>query len=305
VSRSLLLLTTCLLTLGLSLGQSDAAPTRAKTSKSAKGNARGKAKAVAKRKLAVRPKTTNVKSGGLGVKGTALLKVRELTAKQNSKRGLRLPRLSLKPRKVKQLKYLRNEISEKQVATIQTEVDKLQAEFPNEVIVFRGQDTFSKKVQSQVIRELGPAKAAKEFTKAAKAEKQKATETVERVNQKAYPTKLELRLASHLGKATGEELLAIKSQTQFSSRFLISTTRDLSIAFGDFYKAPQVRYVYILQVPKEHAINLHGLVAEKTKAMNLPKAGNQREKELAIPLQATEFVRAVYDIKTNKVTRLK
>ncbi len=202
------------------------------------------------------------------------------------------------------MKYLRSAISEKHVQKIQSVVEELQASSPNELIVFRGQEKLTKKVQSQAMQELPLKAAIRELKAATQAESKEAAETISSIADKPYPTKYEQGHAEHLGKATGLELLAIKSQNKFASRFLVSTTRDLSIAFGDFYMAPAVRYVYIMQVPRDHVVNLHGLVAERAKTMNLPKAGNQREKELAIPLQATEYVRAVFDTKTGKLTKV-
>lgn len=216
----------------------------------------------------------------------------------------RLPTLSMKAKAAKELAYSQAPITAKQVKAIAKVVKELQAQGGDQVILFRGQEQQTKKVESEVVRKNGSLAGARAYDKAAKTELDAATKTVAETRSKRFPSRYEEGLAKHLSTMTGHELLAIKGQHQFASPYVVSATRDLSIAFGDFYKAPKVRYLYILQVPKSQLLNVHGLVAEKVKTMNLPAPKNQREKEVAIPLGATEFVRAVYDIQAGKMLPL-
>jgi len=269
---------------------------------------RAKAKAASKNRAKVRAKGANKAAAKafakLGRNVDLLANVRAQTAKRNQKRGLRVPPLRMRASGTKKRKYLRIPISEKQVGKIRSTVEALQAASPDEVIVFRGQEQATEKMQATAVRERGLAKAVKEYRKAARAKSVEAAEIIEKVAKERYPKQYHVARAAHLSKVSGTEILAIESQSTTDSRFFISTTRDLSVAFGNFYKAPNIRYIYILSVPKQQTLNVYGLVAERERSLNLPQSSNQREKELAIPLQATEFVRAVYDIKTDTLTLL-
>lgn len=218
--------------------------------------------------------------------------------------GLRLPALSLKVRSTKELKHLQNGISPKQVKKFEKAVAALNAANPKLTLVFRGQEKLTKTIQSIAIQEsslkAGLASYRKEVTKV----EGEAKAFIQKVGSERYPTPFDQRSAEHLQIVNGHEMLAIANQSKFAGKYFVSTTRDLSVAFGNFYLAPKVRFVYILQVPKTEAINVHGLVARQSKMRNLPKPNNQQEKEVAIPLQATSYVRAVYDIKLDKMTIL-
>lgn len=238
-------------------------------------------------------------------KGVAMVSARERAATPLvAKTRRRLPTLSMKARTAKQLSYSQSPITTKQVKAIEKVVKELQAKGGDQVILFRGQEQRTKKVESEVVRKHGSLGGARAYDKAAKAEADAAAKTVAETRSKRFPSRYDETHSEHLSGMTGHELLAIKGQDQFASAYVVSATRNLSIAFGDFYKAPTVRYLYILQVPKSQVLNVHGLVAEKVKTMNLPAPKNQREKEVAIPLAATEFVRAVYDIQAGKMISL-
>ncbi len=289
-----------MLTLLLSEAQGTAAP---RVRKTAVSPTRVRQRVTTPRVSKPATRKKNRKPTGLG-KASPLATLRLQTATRNHKRGLRIPPLKLQARSLKKLKYLRAEITKQQVKKIQKVVDALKGSSPDSIILFRGQEKRTKEVNAEVLRNTTIKKAIKSYKLATQKEAKDAAEFVQKIAQTPYPSAYHTKLASHFSKASGPELLAIKSQMQFASPYLVAATRSLNVAFGDFYMAPKIRFVYILQVPKEHIINLHGLVSEKSKTLNTSAPDHQREKEIAIPIRATEYVRAVYDIKLDKIIQL-
>ncbi len=244
---------------------------------------------------------TNAKKLRSSVPKAQLAKLR--TSLKVEGKGLRMPALSVKAKKASELRFLSNGITPKQVRKFEKAVASLQRRAPDQVIVFRGQEKLTTKMSAKIMQGSSLGKGLKAYaTETAKA-KAEADAFIARVGNEAYPTVFDKAAAKHLAGLSGQQIVVMKSQ-DYSVPFFVSTTRDLSVAFGDFYQAPKVRYVYILSLPKQEYLNVHGLIAKEAKMRNLPKPNNQAEKEIAIPLTATQFVRAVYDIKLDTMTML-
>jgi len=256
---------------------------------------------AAKPKVGLRPAARSAAKTRLFSKGGKVASLHETLAAQNrAGKRLRLPPLSMKPATAKELKYLLKPIPAVQVDAIKKVVTKLKADSPTDVIVFRGQAELTKTVSARAMRGSSTKTALADYQKAAEGEHLEVKRYVDNVDRNPHAPTSEKTRADHMRTLTPPEALALRHQRGFGGEYFVSTTRNLAAAYGEFHMAPQIRYIYVMQVPKGQAINIYGLVREKTKALNLPAQANQQEKELAIPLDATPYVRAIYDTATGK-----
>ncbi len=216
-----------------------------------------------------------------------------------------MPKLVVKTKTLEESRYLTRPVSEKTATSIRGKVASLKAREPKAVIVFRGQSKLTKTLQAKVRQELPVADAIAAFEKATKTEAKAARDYAAKVAKQKDPKVFDQRRVAFNAKLTGAELLALKHQEQLSGKYFVSTTRDLAIACGDFHLAGKMRYVYVLALPKKTGLNLYSLNRLKSDILRVLPPPNQREKEVAIPVEATSYVRAVYDLENERFVPLK
>ncbi len=228
-----------------------------------------------------------------------------------------IPRLSMKRITAESSEYLTHEMSQETVSKVQKFVNSINTK-SDEIIAFRGQTKLTQSIQSSNMREFGLSKSKELIEIDKKNLKQRFDQQYlnwenKRLKMGGRNGRYYYRFAndwnpdktastlSYFMKMDPIDLLAISHQSSLGSKHLISTTRDLSVAFGNFYMAPSnIRYVYILKFPKKVGINTYGASKYQTKSLGAMDASGLAEKEISIAHDATEYIQGVFDLETSK-----
>jgi hypothetical protein len=107
-----------------------------------------------------------------------------------------------------------------------------------------------------------------------------------------------LQRLTYLKNITPEDKIILEHAKSAGGTYFVSATRALSVAAGNFQGGDGVRYIYILSVPLAKTINVQEVI-KRTKASSFG-----REQEIAIPIDATQYILGVYDLVEHRILPL-
>jgi hypothetical protein len=181
------------------------------------------------------------------------------------------------------------------------------------LVLFRGQADLTPQVLSSLARKGGISESEKGLETALQKEEARSTEIeawlVERRAHEKVREMVDLQVIyqreeDYLENTSFLERAALQ-HTQFTNNdsCFISTSTSVNIAMGDYQGGSRNRFVYVLSVPEDKAIDVRKAFTSKDPEVTIRSPSHMllREEEYMILHDATKFIAAVIDLKDGQV----